>query len=429
MPENSSLTQVETQQRIFNFSRLHFTSPVPTALLGFGIIMLFIALGDAVMAYFTPIFLTNNLASPLAMGLIMSAASIVGVMANVVFGSQLRGKKFSFFFVWTIVAALFFVLCFIFLPSTVPVFLLAMGAWGIYYALIMFSTYHFVEAYTQREQHAMAWGILSIFKALAYTIGPFVASVLFDNNPTFPLYGALGFYLLGALVLFIFMQTKKERHRSTPPVETKHYNVLHELKIWHVLIGRVWHLFLFVFSLSLVDATFWTVGTLLSEQTANPNEHGLVLVLYGLPSLFMGIFAGRIGRLWGKKRVAFVCGIAAGIFLMFAGTASSTEILLLFIFTASTFLAIAWPEIYAVFEDYVCRLGRTGNDFIGLQSSAIGLSAIIGPTLAGGIATVAGNQATFSVIGLILLSVSIFTLIIVPRKIRLPQSQLVELVN
>jgi MFS family permease len=194
------------------------------------------------------------------------------------------------------------------------------------------------------------------------------------------------------------------------------------------MIHRIWHLLFFVFTLGVIDATFWTVGTLLSEEVGNGGDHGLLLVMYGLPVLFIGIFAGWASRPFGKKRAAFLCGIGSGTMLTLAGLTRDHNLLLVFVFLSSMFLAISWPEIYAVFEDYVCRLGKTSNDMIGLQSSTMAMAYLIGPILAGGIASVVGRQQTFTVVGILLVIISVLALIIVPRKIRLPQAELTKLI-
>jgi MFS family permease len=230
-----------------------------------------------------------------------------------------------------------------------------------------------------------------------------------------------------AASLFIRRFHSKRREHVVVEAETARRSILHELKIWGVLSSRVWHLFLFVFMLSLVDATFWSVGAVLSEELQNSGEHGLLLVLYGLPTLFLGFLAGRAAQPFGKKRAAFLLSAVGGIVLTMVGLVDNENLLLVLVFIASCFFAISWPEIYAVFEDYVVRLGKTGNDFIGLQSSIVGLSYVIGPIFAGVIASVVGHQATFAVVGVMLTLTSLLVLVITPRKIKMPQAQLKEL--
>jgi predicted MFS family arabinose efflux permease len=99
----------------------------------------------------------------------------------------------------------------------------------------------------------------------------------------------------------------------------------------------------------------------------------------------------------------------------------------LLILVAATFGAVAVPEILAVFEDFMARLGEFGGEVISLERSAENLAFIVGPALAGAIALVVGFQETFTVMGGVLFLVASLAFLVVPRKIRLPQQELGEI--
>jgi MFS family permease len=106
------------------------------------------------------------------------------------------------------------------------------------------------------------------------------------------------------------------------------------------------------------------------------------------------------------------------------GITGSIGLMLILISLGSFFLALAIPEIMAVSEDYVNRLGKYSNDMVGLERSAVSSGYIIGPIFAGGVASILGNHLTFSVIGVVIILVSLLALILTPEKIFLPQKEL-----
>ena len=59
-----------------------------------------------------------------------------------------------------------------------------------------------------------------------------------------------------------------------------------------------------------------------------------------------------------------------------------------------------------------------------MENSHLNLAYIVGPIFSGFLATVVGNQGSFGVVGLILCVISLVALVSVPRKIKLPQTQL-----
>jgi MFS family permease len=378
------------------------------------------------MSYTAPAFIEKSLDNTFLMGLIMAFSSLVGITADFVIGGWLRGYRARFFTSWTIFLAIIFPLTFVLLPASIPVFLLSMAVWGIYYEFMQFSNYHFIQEHTQINEHAFAWGALSMFRAMAYTFGPLIAGLAAVQIAQMPFYISIFLASVAFVIVLIYMFVINKGRPKTKTRDYPHRDFGSEIKVWSLLTGKIWHLFSFVFALSLIDATFWTVGVLFSEDIGH-GEQGLILVMYGLPSLLLGMFAGFAAKPFGKKRAAFIAGMIGGIILAMVGFAQNDLLILGLVFASSCFLSLSWPEMSAAFEDYVSRLGKTANEFIGLQSSVISLSYILGPILAGAIASVVGNQATFTVVGIFLTLVSIFSLVVVPRKIHMPQTALATL--
>ena len=99
------------------------------------------------------------------------------------------------------------------------------------------------------------------------------------------------------------------------------------------------------------------------------------------------------------------------------------------VFISSTFTSLAFPELNATFEDYVARLDNFSNDLVGLRSSAGSLAYIIGPVTAGFLASKLGNWQTITIFAGALVIVAAAMLYVIPRKLRMPKQELVEVVK
>ena len=402
-------------------------SPLSISLFGYSIIMFIVALGDAVMAYSAPVYIESFVGSPFYMGLLLASSSVVGFIADVVIGKIFGNKNYYFFLFWTIIIGLSFPLSLLTLPPLIPLFLLAMSSWGIYFELMEFSSFHFVSEVERRLDNAKSWGTIYSFKSCAYLVGPLIASFLIASDTKFPFLAATLFFLFSLLAsLFFHLTLGRKVHPHLPPPPPKR-TILDEFIIWRLLFRHVWPVWLLTLTAIMVDATFWSVGTLLSEELKSSHPFGgWLITAYMAPNLLAIILVQRAAR-WGKRHIAFLTGIISGLFLFVAGFTTSTPLLLLFVFISSFFSGIAVPEILAASEDYITRLRGLGNDMIALERTASSLAYIIGPILAGAFAGVVGNQRTLSLVGLVSTTLAVAILIATPRKILLPQKALSQL--
>lgn len=392
------------------------------SLLFYSLIIFLVRFGDAIMGYFSPVYISEHIGSPMLMGVIISSSSIVGLLCDLFFGEWFRDWGYDTYLMWGIFGAILFPICFILLPPWVTVFILAMIIWGIYFECILFSNFHFVNHFLRHDQHALGWGVLYAFIAAAYMLAPFVASSLLAVHNMLPLYAALGAVLLGLIGISLFRRSHRIASKEMP---ASHKSLMHEVRMWRLLAKKIWPVLIFVGTLTIVDSVFWTSGAVLSESMRELGyPGGILFVVYLFPSLLMGSVAGKIASLFGKKKIAFISGIVAGLLFVIAGRLSDLTYMLLTIFVGSLFIAVAVPEINATIEDYIERLGSSANDMIGLENAITSASFIIGPLLAGASATLVNHQFSFSVVGGMLALVSIGALIVTPRKIRMPQKEI-----
>lgn len=397
------------------------------ALLFFCLIIFFLEMADSIMAYVAPIFLENGVQNSFYMGIILSSSSVAGLLCDAIFPSIFRAKKHLFFLWNTVILALLFPAIFLFFPHAVPEFLIAMAIWGIYYEFLVFSKAYFIEAFIRMDRHAMAWGILNVFRSLTMVISPLAVPLLLDQGTSLPLmvtFALLVTSLVG-IVIFNTFFPQKERPVANEII-VKKTSALKELIIWRHLFIRIWPIFLFTMALYVLEATFFSVGILASEELRQTSFFGSLLIpAYVVPSLFTGFFVQKLGSRIGKKRVAFVSAGVGGLLLFFSMFLTVIPLLLiLVIFLSSIFTSISLPAILAVTQNYVSRLGEFGGEMVGLQNAAASVGYIVGPMLAGWAAMEFGNMQAVAGVGLLLLIIAIINLIFVPHKVHMPQRAL-----
>jgi len=375
------------------------------------------------MSYATPVYIESSLKKAWEMGLLISTSSIAGLIFDFLVNRFVKSKPYKVYLLRAILLALLFPVILLTLPPTYLIFLLGMMVWGVYYELIRFSDFHFIHTYFGRNEHAKSWGILITFKSVAYAAGPLLASLLISRVFKIAFSTSIVFVSASLLAFLVFSKTHKVKLQDEP---IKGQSLIKEYKAWLILLRKIWPLWLFIFSIFLVDATFWTIGTVLSEilKTRDAAAGRFLLTAYMLPSLFIGFAAQKASIRLGKKRTAIISGLASGLILALFGFCSNTYILLGLAFSASIFSGLAVPEVMAVFEDFVARLERFKDDVISLERTGENLAYILGPIVSGFLAQFYGFQKVFSIMGLFLAATSAVALCVTPRKVRLPQSEL-----
>lgn len=412
----------------------HFSSPFwkPPFILYLSMIG-FVTLGDAIMSYIAPVLLQDIVGTTTKMGLILATSSVAGICADFLFARVGDGKNSLFFNKIFIALLPLFPLCFLVFHSVIPL-ILAMVIWGVYFEAIVFSNYHFIHEHIHARHHAQAWGVLIMVKSLGWFLGPLIASTTDSLSRIFPVYLAFASFLIAILlfaVRYFFF-----RGRNHVPIEIEKEPVLlkrsfrEEVVIWLGYGRTLWPLLLLYFLVLMVEAVFFTIGPVFAESLKPLHPFGgLFVTLYTVPSLIVGLFIAKIARPFGKKRATFAAGILAGSGLILMSMMSNLSLLLLFAFIAAVGQAIMYPELQAIFEDYVARAGRFGNDLIGLSAIIPSVAYVLGPITSGFLADTLGYLPLFSLSGIALLVVSLLCFLLVGRKIRLPNAKVAEAVS
>ncbi len=386
------------------------------------IVIFFVFLADGIFSDWVPNYMQTVLGSPILMGLIMSFSSIVGFAADAIFPQLLRGITVKKLMLLGVFAGFIFAGC-LFVTTIRPlvlIFLLAMAVWGVYYEFFGFASAQFVAETAAVNQRSQVWAVIGMFKSLAYFLGPIIGGwlLIMGNQPVVIAAGLIS--VLGYLALYLARLPDK---KIVVPMEE--INLVREMSHWWVLLEHVWPILIISLMLGLIDATFWTTGTVLTETLSKQNWWGgLFLPMYSLPSLFVGFIVLKWGIYKGKKRWAEIFMLAAGIFL--AGLVISAAVFwqLAMVFLSSVMLSVTYPLTDAVYSDVISRMGRERKHLIGLSSSMVNVAYIVGPTLAGVIASLVGERATFVSMGVGMAVVAVLLLVITPKKLRLPQQEI-----
>ena len=91
---------------------------------------------------------------------------------------------------------------------------------------------------------------------------------------------------------------------------------------------------------------------------------------------------------------------------------------------ASSALAVCYPLLEGVYTDFLSRMGSERTDLIGLTGSVINISYIVWPVIAGLIASKVGERITFFWLGVVVVVASVVLLLVTPRKLKLPQTEI-----
>lgn len=371
------------------------------------------------MAYAIPIFLSDKIKDPFWSGVIIAVSSLAGLIFNFLAGELLGSKSRNFFVKVTVFVALAFPLSFIIAPDYIPAYLFGLAAWGIYYETQAFATFKFIELSKKKDEYSEAWSFISTIISIAYFIGPLIATYLIDRFIGLNFYVAIACYLM-AFAVFKVMNTqdeiKEKGEQRTGPITP-----LVEMKIWKIYMKPLWPLWLFGFSLFIIESFFWTIGIVFAESLKEKSDlAGFILSLHVLPTILIGSIMSKVKIKTGKKKLALISGLVAGGILFGFNWVTDINSILAIVIGYSIFGSIALNLVSATYEDFVAREEKYENDLIGLEQSAASLAFIIGPIVAGLISQLVGSQKAMAYSGIMLAATALMVLLIMPKKIHMP---------
>lgn len=391
-------------------------------------VVFFLYFGDALISDFIPTYIQNVLGGSLIMGIMMSFSSIVGFAADLVFPQLLKKTSsrkmilYSISSVFVTAGVLIWTTHFV-LPA---IFLLAMGTWGMYYEFLHFGVSQFVVKTAPVTERSGVWSMISVFKSVAYCIGPLAGSWLYLWKGSTLVILAYVVFALAAYVVWYALGIKNHLP-GDHEMEVDRFDIVKEISHWIVLFEHVWPILIVSLTLGVVDAAFWTTGVILSHTLLKESWLGSFFVpAYIFPSVFMGFIVAKLGIFQGKKKLAELLMLITGLSMLIFGLTTSVYILLLVSFVIGVLTAFAWPMVDAVYSDISGRMGKEQKHMMGLSSSTVNLSYITGPVIAGLLASRIGETGAMMYIGMFVVFVSVILLMVTPKKLKLPQKEIGE---
>lgn len=393
-------------------------------ILSVSLVFFVVALSDSVMAFWIPGFMQNTTGSALLMGIIMGFSSVVGVASDVLLPRYIKNTSLRRIFLFAIFTCILFSVV-MFASTYLPfvlLFLLGVALWGVYFELLSFARHIFIAGATTHKYHTAGAALLGVFISLAYTVGPLIAGILLKNGDRSVLIGAISLSFI-AIALAVFLLPGKKGEAEDGGGD----NITKEIRHYGELIGYVWPVVVAGFLFGIIDAVFWTSGTVLSEQMAQNSPLGsFVVPAYMFPSIFMGLVLVKLRIYEHKKKLSEIALFLAGTMLVMLSLTSNAFTTIIIILASSVFFSISRPLMDGVNADFNERMGRRQSFNIGLTNASFSMAYIIGPVLSGLFSTLFGERSAIALVGLFVAAVSFVLIITTPRKIRLPESKIVE---
>ncbi|MFH1971068.1 MAG: MFS transporter [Patescibacteria group bacterium] len=387
------------------------------------LVLFFILLGDAILSFWVPNLLHDSLENTVAMGFIISFSSVIGLGTDLILPQLIKKISVRKLLLLAIISSIIFSLSLIKASFTplIFIFLFGMAFWGFYYEFLGFAQQQFVADSVPLKLRSGAWGILRVFRSLAYFFGPMIAGWIFLKGKVYPGIFAIGFILIG----FLILQITRKKHKRPIEIDIKEVNLVKEIEHWSVLFKHVWPVIFLSTLLGLNDSFFWTIGAIWTEELARKSFWGtMFLPLYVLPSIFMGFLVARFKIYEGKKKLAIKFFFLSGIFLAALGFYDGIFWQLAMVFLSSLMLSVVYPLTDGIYSDIVARMGRERKHMIGLSNSTTSVAYIIGPIIAGFLASFVGERKTFIAMGFLTIAMSIILYLLTPKKLKVPQKEI-----
>ena len=383
------------------------------------LMIFFWSIFDGILTYMLPILIVDRGFSQGEMGMILGSSSLVGAVFDIIASKYIRAPHFLRLYLSVLILSVSF-LGILYVASTMWVFLLALGLWGIYWDLYHFANFDFISRTIPTGEHTSAFGILGVFQALGVLLAPIITGFLIAETISSDPFIFSGAMLVISSIIFVsvYIGSHREKARmvnhNTMPRTWKI-----EFKIWRVLTKQLAAVLTLTVLIYLTDALFWTIGPLIAENGTFGTYGGLLITAYTLPVLAVGWFVGSISHILGKKRTAVVSFLIGSLILSFFMLAQTPFQMIAIVGAASLFIGISFPALNGAYVDYIAETQEYEQEIQGIIDMFYNVGWMVGPVLVGVLAQVFGNAESFSILGAISALICIFLLFVMPKKIRL----------
>ena len=381
----------------------------------------FFNLADAILTYILPLIITQNGFSKSEMGLIIGSSSLFGIGFDLLLGRYLKKPHYQRLYAAVLILTIIFI-AMLYGTLSLVVLLFGMAVWGLYWNLFHFSNYDFVSRAVPKNEHANAFGVISVFHSFASTLGPLIAGLVigttfFIDFQPFLLAGV--FVFCAALWLWvasfhISMHIQKQERAVIKPHET---GWIHEMRIWRAIGRQLFPLLVVLFLMFTTYAFFWTIGPLIAEDGEFGIWGGLLLTAFTFPSLFTGWLVGKVTKKHGKKRTALWSFFLGSLLMTSFPFMPHPALVIGVVGVASFFYGFTLPAIDGALADYIAEAQEYEKEIQSLSDFFYNVGWSVGPITAGFLADGVGNKQSFIVLGVVSVLTCLFLLNVMPKKI------------
>ncbi|MDO8503376.1 MAG: MFS transporter [bacterium] len=383
------------------------------------LVLFFWATFDGIVSFISPIVITQAGFTNTVMGIIIGTSSIAGALFDFFLSRFLQQSHFRRLYLGM------FAICFIFplilwQAKTIPMFLISMALWGLYYDFQRLGSFDFVGREVEKDQHVSSFGVLTVFKSLGYFVAPILVGFLTIELGNFLPFALSWVFLIFAFIFFLaLLYLTKGTGEHMRLVTYRSVGTFLEVKLWKEIGKILLPVLFFTMLMSIYDAFFWTIGPIFSESFRGIHPfNGLFLAVYSLPPLLAGWFVGNITSRLGKKKTAFISFALGSLVLVAFSFFTSPIVILLVIFVSSALTAISWPAIHGAYADYIQESARFEKEIEGLADFATNIGYIFGPILAGLLSDKVGYAHSFSLMGISGLIITVIIARLTPKEIK-----------
>jgi len=150
--------------------------------------------------------------------------------------------------------------------------------------------------------------------------------------------------------------------------------------------------------------------------------------IYNIPVVFVSLVFSKFKFKKRKKLISQVNLLISSISLVLIYLLRANLAIVVILFAInSLFVSIAWIFNEAVYSDLGKRSGENQYYLNGMERINDSLGFLIGPILIGFLADRMGYFSAFGIIGAVIGIISVILIVVTPRKIRIPHTEIAEI--
>ena len=264
-----------------------------------------------------------------------------------------------------------------------------------------------VAAGAPRDRVAFALGVVQMALFSSQFVGPMVGGVLATSIGFRPTFIAVGFFFFVSFLLILFVV---EERFEPPPAEerTGFIENLREVLSRRPLVILIGVVFFLNAGPAFVRPIIPLVVQSFDSATSAETLSGFVFAALALTSAVAALTSSRVSGRFGYRNALALTTVCAGAAYLAVAVATNIPSFLLLMAVVGLFSGAMIPLVNALIAAWAPP-GREASVF-GLSGSALALAFAVAPLSGGAVASAAGEQASFLVIGAIMLGVGVAVL-------------------